>query len=572
LTRGLAVFVGLALAATLGHGAAALGQPGVRPTDQTLAEYVASQARAWAARTTPDGRVIDPLDPADSGDNYGVILLADVMLRVAARDDDPSLAETAEHIVQKAETLAPVTGPFNLLAIGLLLRDGERSSFPAPAWQRLSAGVARLAARVGRDPRRDCLTAVGCYSNWRLVWSAGAGALLAPGVDSNAALAIGGASSVSDQVARDLRLAAAHVSPPISGAQTGGEAAELSDPGSEPQSYEMLSAIMLALIEEVDPSAITPAIARLTAEVDRYALLMMAPDGQLSLSGRSLDQSWVQAAGVDLGYRRASTNGAEWRSFGTRSLAYLLSAYPDVGGGLTATVPGLASEWNRSLVDPYAAFAQCSGLALWFASDALAHSSPARAAAERPLPADRASLLLSDIRSSGAVWGRAAGVWWELRARATGGDPRLAQGLVAIKRRTGGGWRDLLALRPRERGLESTWTLSVRGGRVAHPTFTRVEGSGAHAVLRGFYLDAHGRPLAPATWTVARAGGGVSFTMTKPPASTLTTTVWTAGRDAHLETRGALRKRPCLVTASGPACPETVVWGRRARAAILRVS
>lgn len=570
MTRGLAVFAGFALAATLSHGAAAFGQPGVRPTDQALAEYVATQARAWAARTTPDGRVIDPLDPADSGDNYGVILLADAMLRVAARDDDPSLAETAEHIVQKAETLTPVTGPFNLLAIGLLLRDGERSSFPAPVWQRLGAGVARLAARVGRDPRRDCLTAVGCYSNWRLVWSAGAGAMLAPGVDSNAALAIGGASSVSDQVARDLRLAAAHVSPPISGAQAGGVAAELSDPGSEPQSYEMLSAIMLALIEEVDPSAVTPAVARLTAEVDRYALLMMAPDGQLSLSGRSLDQSWVQAAGIDLGFRRASTNGAEWRSFGTRSLEYLLSAYPDVGGGLTATVPGLASEWSRSLVDPYAAFAQCSGLALWFASDALVHSSPPRSAAERPLPADRASFLLSDVRSSGDVWGRATGVWWELRARATGGDPRLAQGLVAIKRRVGGGWRDLLALRPRKRGLESTWTLRLRGGRVAHPTFTRVEGGGAHAVLHGVYLDARGRPLAPATWTVARAGRGVSFTMTKPSASTLTTTVWTAGREAHLETRGALIKRACVVTASGPACPETIVWGR-ARA-MLRVS
>jgi hypothetical protein len=140
----------------------------------------------------------------------------------------------------------------------------------------------------------------------------------------------------------------------------------------------MFSAVMLELIAEEDPSAMTRAMSRLRDEVDRYALLMMAPDGELSFSGRSLDESWVQAAGVDLGLQRAAGGSAyapEWRSFASRASGYLMSTYPTLSDGLSATVSGLAMEWNRSLVDGYAAFAQYSGLRLWLLSDALEHSS-----------------------------------------------------------------------------------------------------------------------------------------------------------------------------------------------------
>ena len=533
-------------------------------SEEVLGNHIAVQARSWEAHTTPGGQVIDPLDAADSGDGYGVILLADVMLRVAARENDPVLAETGERIVLRAETLPTVTGPFNLLAIAVLLRDGERSYLPSAVWSRISSSVAALARRVGPEGAHDCLTTAGCYNNWRLVWSAGASALLASQAFPGAAVATGNADAVAGEIAANLRLAAAHVGTRISGSASGGAARELSDPGSEPQAYEMFSAVMLELIGEEDPSAMTPAMSRLRDEVDRYALLMMAPDGQLSFSGRSLDESWVQAAGVDLGLRRAAGGSAyapEWRSFASRASGYLMSTYPTLSDGLGATVPGLAMEWNRSLVDSYAAFAQYSGLTLWLLSDALAHSSSSSGAGAS-LPTDRSSFLLGDVRTSGTVWGRAQGVWWELRGRATGEDPRLAQGLVAVKIRAPDGWRDLLALRPRRYGLSSTWSLTTAAGRTARPTFARVQGNGARAVLRGYYEGADGRRIARVTWTVTATGAGVTLVMTRPRGSELRTTIWVTDGAPHVATEATVKRHHCVVTASGSACPETLLWSQ----------
>ena len=82
-----------------------------------------------------------------------MILLADVMLRVAARENDPVLAETGERIVLRAETLPAVTGPFNLLAIAVLLRDGERSYLPSAVWSRISSSVAALAGAWAQRAR-----------------------------------------------------------------------------------------------------------------------------------------------------------------------------------------------------------------------------------------------------------------------------------------------------------------------------------------------------------------------------------------------------------------------------------
>ena len=311
----------------------ASAQANTPPGAGTLESYVARVAQAWVPHTNPEGQVLDPLDPTDSGDNYGVIMLADVMLRVAAHSGNQALAQTGVHIVQAAAALPDVAGPFNLLAIATLLRDGQRGRFPPGAWSEIGEMVATLAARTGPPLESSCLTTPGCYSNWRLVWAAGASSLMASGL-----------SAVSPkEIAADLTMAVAHAGPPVSPSPVS-DARELSDPGSESPAYDLFSCALLELIAEADPAAITPAVQELRERAARYALELMAPDGQLSYNGRSLDQSWVQAAGAYIGARQTTVDTAQagaWRDFAARALTYLIDAYPTCADGILPMVPGL---------------------------------------------------------------------------------------------------------------------------------------------------------------------------------------------------------------------------------------
>jgi hypothetical protein len=580
----------------------ASGAPGRVPQQALNASpldgYIAGVARAWEPYTTADGRVSDPLDPADTGDNYGVILLADVMLKVARRTDDSALEAAGTRIIASALTLPVPNDPFNLLAIAAVIHDGQDGEFPAGAWERVAGPLVQRAGQIGPPTETSCLTEAPCYDNWRLVWSAGASLLLSDNVGGAPGSLASDSVAAAAQIRTNLAMAVRHAGAPLemaiagegvheqhkhgasrlsgmlAGPAAGGVARELSDPGAEPPAYELFSTFMLELIGELDPHAITPAVARLRRQAGRYALDMMAPDGQLSLSGRSLDQSWVQAAAAALGARRAALEPAgagAWRAYADRAVSYLLAAYPIRADGLLPIVPGLSLEWNPSIMDGYAALNQYEGLTLWLLSDALAQW-PRTEASRAALPADSRELLADDLGSSGLVWGRTDGVWWELSGRTTSGDLRSAQGLVAVKVGDASGWRDLLALRPRHRGPSSVWTLGMTHGRTATPTFTRVRDEGRRVVLMGSFRRTNGRLLGRTTWTLTTTATGIRLNMSVPPKATLHTTVWLAGTGsrrlsapAATTTRGA-----CVVTASGRACPVTIYWRNR-RAAVLEV-
>ncbi len=630
-----------ALASETGAGTASETAIGSSPQSlgaSPLDAYIAGVARAWEPYTTPDGRVSDPLDAADTGDNYGVILLADVMLKVAHRTGDSTLEATGTRIVASALTLPVPNDPFNLFAIAAVIHDGEQGEFSASAWEELAGPLELRAGQIGPPTEASCLIELPCYDNWRLVWSAGAALLLSDQVPGAPGSLAGDGIPVAAQIASDLALAVRHAGPPLrlalaseaapaepgagkhgapvsgksstlvtSGTLTksaaGGAARELSDPGAEPPAYELFSTFMLELIGELDPRAMTPPVARLRRQADRYALDMMAPDGQLSLSGRSLDQSWVQAAAAALGARRAVLDpgsSSAWRSYAERASSYLLAAYPLRADGLLPIVPGLGLEWNPSIMDGYAALNQYEGLTLWLLSDALAQW-PRPEAGREPLPGDSRELIANDLGSSGLVWGRSGSVWWQLSGRTTSSDPRSAQGLVAVKLERAGVWRDLLALRPRQRGTSSIWTLesarrpatpnrtatpskTITSNKTATPskttapietatpTFTRAHGRGQRVVLTGLYRQASGHLLAHATWTLATTANGVRLSMSMPAKSSLHTTVWLPSATSRLYAPGASFTRgQCTVTASGLACPVTIYW-RKLRDAVLEVT
>jgi hypothetical protein len=247
-----------------------------------------------------------------------------------------------------------------------------------------------------------------------------------------------------------------------------------------------------------------------------------------------------------------------------------LAAYPLRADGLLPIVPGLNVEWNPSIMDGYAALNQYEGLTLWLLSDALAQW-PRPEAAHARLAGDSRELVANDLGSSGLLWGRSGAVWWELSGRSTSSDPRSAQGLVAVKLERTGEWRDLLALRPRQRGPSSVWTLETAGGRTATPTFTRARGQGRRVVLTGRYRQAGGHLFGRTTWTLATTATGVRLEMSMPPRAVSHTTVWLPDGGSRLSAPGAsVRHRECTVAASGHACPVTIYW-RHTRAAVLEV-
>jgi hypothetical protein len=548
-----------------------------------LTAYLDGVTRAWVPYTTADGRVQDPLKPADTGDNYGVIMLADVMLKVAKRTGDSELQATGVDIIDSALTLPAPNDPFNLLAIAAVIRDGQRGEFPASAWEQVAAPLALLAGQIVPPRGRSCLTKPSCYSNWRLVWSAGAALLQDDHLVGQPGSLAQESGFVNAQIKADLQLAVSHAgallqssvargtgpgggsrSPALTTAGLGGRARELSDRGAEPPAYELFSAFLLELLDEASPSSITPAVARLQSQSDRYALDMMAPDGQLSLAGRSLDQSWVQAAAAALGARRAALEPAlagVWRTYAERAISYLLNAYPLRSDGLLPIVPGLSIDWSPSIVDSYAALNQYEGLTLWFLSYALDRW-PSTQAQGTSLPADNKSLLVDDLSSSGLAWGRAGGVWWELSGRSTSGDPRAAQGLVAIKVNSRKGWRDLLALRPIHSDASSKWILQSAHKVRATPTFTRVRGTGGAVELLGRYEGPGDHGVARVSWTLNTSEQGARLSMSMPAGATLHTTVWLTPRASHqlAAPDASIERGACLVSASGMACPVTIFW------------
>ncbi|HEY3830316.1 MAG TPA: hypothetical protein VGL57_14070 [Solirubrobacteraceae bacterium] len=553
----------LRIAALVLLGAGLLGLAGLAPATAraatplsagVLESYVARIARAWVSDTSPDGEVLDPLNPADSGDDYGVIMLADVMLKTAARSGDTTLAQTGMRIVEQAATLPDVSGPFNLLAISALLRDGQRGRFLPSVWSQIGGITTALADRTGPQAGPNCLTTPGCYSNWRLVWAAGASALLASGQQP--------AAVWPAEIPVDLALAVTHAGPPARPSPLTG-ARELSDPGSEPPAYDLFSSALLELAAEADPAAMTPAVEALREQAARYALELMAPDGQLSYAGRSLDQSWVQAAGVDLGAHQAALDpdrAGQWQDFAERAFSYLMHDYPPRPDGILPIVPGLLSDWSPTIMDSYAALDQYEGLTLWFLADALEHW-PQAGVAHAPLPVDATDYLMGDLHSSGLAWGRSGRVWWAVSGHTIGHDPRAAQGLVALKLEAGGAWRDLLALRPRAGGPSTIWTLTLPGGRVATPTFTAIHGDGHHAVLSGAYRLTTGHVIGPARWVLTTTPRGLRMTMPIGHQGTVRAGIWVTGSGVRVSAPEAqTTDGTCTATASGRACPVTLTW------------
>jgi len=579
LAGGVAVAVALAGAPS----GAAVAAPAPRPhwSAGELAAYARGVERAWARLTSPDGRVRDQLEP-DYGDfNYGTLMLAQAQLRGAARrgrrgDSEPVAAAVAQILGTTARPA--VSDPFHLLAATTLLRDGRQRRLPRAAWARIARPLRRWIGTIMPFRGHSFASRTG-YDNWRLVFAA-AGAELPDAVVRGApGSVVGDLRRLRRQVRWIVsRLMPRHAGPRLrtrgTAVRLDRRARSLSDPPWQPHAYHLFSTLLLERAYRARPRAFGRAARRVRAEAGRYALALMAPDGQLTHVGRSAEQSWVLAAAADLGALRASAGGRgarRWRAFAERAVDRLVREHRLLPDGTIPVVPGLLSAWDPEIMDGYASMTQYDGLTLFLLEDAIDHW-PRRVRRLGPLPTDAVGALAADVRprGSGLVWGRASGTWWALSGRRSQNDGRYQQGLIAVKAHDGRRWRELLATRPQRDPVGSGWLLQTPRGQ-ARLVLDRVAGDGRRARLRGWWrID--GRPYRRARWEL-RAGGGAVAVATEPlrAGESLTGAVWVRPGTVVEAPGGSIVPLACTVTASGPACPQTFAFaagGPRPRVAL----
>lgn len=542
---------------------------------EEVAGYAGGVERAWVRLTDANGSVRDLLEPPYGGFNYGTLMLAQAQLRAAARNHDEELQRAA--VAQVLGTLRrdPQSDPFHVLGATALLRDGQAGRLPASAWERFEQP---LADWIGRIPpfRGHAFASAAGYDNWRLVFAAGAAELAQAGLVGTP----GGIAADPEALRAEVRRIVSRLMPrnagPVFRIPGLGAARALSDPPWQPPAYHLFSTLLLERVYQSAPEAFSATAARIRREAGRYALALMAPDGALTPAGRSMEQSWVLAAAVDLGAMRASDRGpaaATWRAFAERAMDRLVRVHGALGDGTIPVVPGLRQAWDATIMDGYASMTQYNGLTLFLLQDA-ADRWPDGVAAGA-IPADRPGHLGADLGGSRVVWGRGPRLWWALSGRRTQGDGRYQQGLAALKVRDEAGaggvavWRDLLAARPQRHGISSAWLLRTPRG-TARLVLAHARGRGSRVRLWGAWRLAGGATYRRAHWTVTARGRALTIATERlRPGEALDAAVWAAPGTLPVLARGSVTPRPCTVSASGTACPVRL---RLARPAAVELS
>jgi hypothetical protein len=524
-------------------------------TRRQVADYALRGERSWAALTHPlTGAVTDTIAPgphAVRDYNYGTFLLADAQLRTG----DSALADTAvAHVLGliNRNGARPPGDPFNQFAAASILSDGRAGRLAA--YERVRVPIERMVAQFApftghgfADPS--------VYDNWRLVWAAAAIRIAASGLVGDPGSIAEHPARLRAEVARIVsELVPAHAGPPVRTPYGTGRV--LSDPGRQPNAYHVFSAVLLEHIFETDPTVFSAAALAVREAAGRYALALMAPDGQLTHSGRSMEQSWVLAAAADLGAIRASQGGPQardWRAFADRAMGRLVRVHGTFADGTTPVVPGLRHRPDHQIADHYSSSSQYNGLSLYLIQHAAAYWPDIAAGAPT------STGLSADLAPGGAglVWGHAGNVWWAIQGwRAAGDDSRYSQGIVSVKVRTGGRWRELLASRPHRGKPSSDWRLKTRRG-TARLALTRATGSGARAVLSGHW-HVRGRRVRSARWAVYVRDGALHVTTERVRrGERVVAAVWAPPGAKRIETSAnakASAARACTVTASGRAC------------------
>nr|MDQ3934292.1 hypothetical protein [Actinomycetota bacterium] len=286
--------------------------------------------------------------------------------------------------------------------------------------------------------------------------------------------------------------------------------------------YHALSVGMLARTIELLGDEAPSAARGLLVRAADASLAAAAPDGEIAYHGRSQSQAWALTLTA---YGAERTGGSDNRGLARRAVERLIDDYPTGPEGLFVT-PSLAQDVTQAIqgIDEYATAVSYGGLTLATLEWAIAAAGDGAAG--------QTSSVAHVLGTGEGSWAtsRRGGVWFAVkRSRTSTRDLRYDFGLMALKRRGGGAWRDVMPLRPRTTG--SFDAVLRLGGAVADGTRLRL-GKGGRILVDGGFRSRAGR------W-VRR---GVTFTFT--PVSCGVRLTWPARAGDRFTYSGFFRGEP----------------------------
>lgn len=484
----------------------AFAPPAEAASKQDVAAFADQLAQSWSAQIDDQGRVADALEPNYGSFNYGTLMMASAMLRGSSRTGNETVRLAANRQISGLAGRVYQNNLFWALGAQEILLDAQNNRLGTGSEDSIAA--LRVWAQTLPAETHNCMAQPDCYSNQRLVQSLGLLNLVRAGIGG-----VPGSSTENTPAALELakrnvnvlmvKNAGKVIHTPLGTAQA------LSDPGGQPNAYHFLSLYLLERINDENPGLLSAEAQVVRIRAERYALSLMAPDGQITFSGRSMDQSWALAAAAAIGARKSfkDINGGAWAAFAQKSFARL-AAYKRFSDGTLAIVPGLGVAFNPFIMDDYAAQTQYNGLTMWLLEDAVDNWNDV---APTRIPSE-SKMLVNDLDSTGLVWARSGKVWWSISGRNMGKDRRLDQGIVGLKvQRSDGTWKNILASRPKEPLLPSVnWTTKIKGKK-AHLYVVSVSGNGAKAILTGWWMSSKENLLAPAEIKIEVKGKSLAF-------------------------------------------------------------
>ena len=519
------------------------------PADGELHAFVEEVAERWRSHQGRDGRYLDPVNGiAASG--YGSAMIGYAQL---TSPNEEAQRQGFDAIRFQLSEPPANRGVFDQLILARAYNWSrehlsEHDSFE-DLRDRWRGDLERTADVFFFRPGAwvECFKDDDCYSNHEMVEAMADLELLATGLEGE-----GDRSKLRDRAA--LRARALRLIGELADGAAGTDAYSsdrrglgvLADTGPYPLGYHVLSTALLAMaVDRLGDEA--PARSR---EVLRRSLETMAafeaPDGDLAYVGARHEQVWVLAAAVYAGRAGARAFGPEtaagrrYEAAGRRALARLRRLHPLEASGLRVGTRPLAGTYRG--ID--GALIPSNGLALFFLREA-SRLDPGPAA--RELPGDRGGHWFVDPAHARVAVRRTGQLWWAVRARPRlpvdprrGPDQRFDSGVVALKARVGGAWRDLIEPRPRTvaRQIHSSGPVMLGpGGEVGYLWGDRIEPRGGGVdVVGGFRardperVDRAGRWLRRGVTFRYRPGGrGLELTWDAQAGDRYGVTIWANG-------------------------------------------
>ena len=362
------------------------------------------------------------------------------------------------------------------------------------------------------------------FVNKQVVETAGVLELLRTGVHSSLPEAtLGGQRDHARSLAIDL---VNHRVPTIADQDAvdvdGTETLVLSDPPSYPLAYHALSCGMFARAVDRLGDLATSSGRDALRQMMRASWWLTGPDGDLAYMGRSQEQAWALPAtsyAAEIAAAAPGSDAAEdarFRALSARALERLADAYPIGPTGLWI-VPALARDPVAGLrgLDHYAGASVYCGLTL-VALNWLIGALGTRDVAPGEIGADTAGAATLSRGEAQLALVRDDDAWFAVKRACSRADfpddLRYDFGLIALKGPAGGGWHDVMPIRPRtEQQRDSAGPVLQGAGGPGFPHGQSMTVANGTVTVTGGFLSANGdwRRRNAAFAFAPVAGGGV---------------------------------------------------------------